>query len=95
MKLESQDEAIYGFLSLSESTDAHETFCKMTCFRLKKQSPYEVSYQWMPKTHQDKSTNAHKHSSKRWWLDAEMLSVVSREGAWWCYSCRFQCPLPM
>ena len=32
------------------------------------------------------STDAHRHSSKLWRLDAEMLSVVSREGAWQCHS---------
>ena len=29
---------------------------------------------------------AHRHSSKPWQLDAEMLSVVSGEGAWGCLS---------
>ena len=95
MKLESEDGAIYGFLSLSKSTDAHEPFGKLICCRLKKQSPYEVSYQWMHKIHQDQSTNAHKDSSELWWLHAEVLSVVPREGAWRRYSCHFQHPLPV
>ena len=28
------------------------------------------------------STDAHRHSSEQWWLDAELLSVAPREGVW-------------
>lgn len=30
--------------------------------------------------------DAHRHSSKPWWLDAEMLSTALREGAGWGHS---------
>lgn len=36
------------------------------------------------------STDAHRHRSKLWWLDAEMLSVLPGERVWWHRS--FQVP---
>ena len=40
-------------------------------------------------------TDAHRHSSKLWRLDAEMLSVVPREGTWQWRSPCWGCVLPL
>lgn len=34
------------------------------------------------------SSDAYRHSSKLKWPNSEILTVVPREGAWWC---RFHC----
>lgn len=36
----------------------------------------------MEKNKVRQNANAHRYTSKLWWLDAEMLRVVPREAAW-------------